>query len=147
MYRRILLTDDGSPLARDAVTQAAGMAAPMHAAVIVIRVSHSTGMRTEDLTADSWFALLAQTSATLGEADPPLREVAAALRDSGVGEAGCLLVHADDPGRAIVDAARRLGCDLIVMSTHGLSGLRRSMLGSISQFVVQHSPVPVLLCR
>jgi nucleotide-binding universal stress UspA family protein len=51
------------------------------------------------------------------------------------------------PGPAIVDTARRRGCDLIMMSTHGRSGVGRALLGSVADYVVRHSPIPVLLVR
>ena len=71
----------------------------------------------------------------------------AALSDAGVEAVGTLVVKDKDAGAAIVEVAARLGCDLIVMSTHGLSGIRRSVLGSVADHVVHHSSVPVLLCR
>ena len=51
-------------------------------------------------------------------------------------------------GRAadlIVDEARRMACDLIVMGTHGRRGFRRLVLGSNAESVVRSSAVPVLL--
>lgn len=47
----------------------------------------------------------------------------------------------------ICDAARQLGSDLIVMSTHGRSGLTRTLLGSVAESVVRSAPAPVLLVR
>jgi nucleotide-binding universal stress UspA family protein len=45
---------------------------------------------------------------------------------------------------AIVDTAKEIGADLIALSTHGRSGLRRLVLGSVTEEVLRHSPVPVL---
>jgi nucleotide-binding universal stress UspA family protein len=47
------------------------------------------------------------------------------------------------PAAAIVQAARRLGCDGIVMSSHGHSGLRGALMGSVAEAVVREAPVPV----
>lgn len=49
--------------------------------------------------------------------------------------------------RAIIDAAQAEGADLIVMATHGRSGLGRAILGSVAEAVVHHSRVPVMLVR
>jgi nucleotide-binding universal stress UspA family protein len=57
------------------------------------------------------------------------------------------LVRDGHPGDQIVVAAREVGADLIVMATHGRTGLRRLWLGSMATFVVRHSPIPVLLVR
>ncbi|WP_264774423.1 universal stress protein [Deinococcus aetherius] len=48
---------------------------------------------------------------------------------------------------AILGVARDEGARLIVMSTHGRSGLSRAPLGSVAEGVANHSPVPVLLVR
>jgi nucleotide-binding universal stress UspA family protein len=51
------------------------------------------------------------------------------------------------PAAEIVDAARELHADLIAMTTHGRSGLRRLMFGSVAEAVLHHSDVPVFLLR
>ena len=51
------------------------------------------------------------------------------------------------PAEAIVDAAIDYQTDLIVMATHGYSGLRRWALGSVADKVLHASPVPLLLVR
>lgn len=47
------------------------------------------------------------------------------------------------PGETIVEQAEKLGVANIVMGTRGLSKLKKFMLGSVSNFVLQHAPVPV----
>jgi hypothetical protein len=49
------------------------------------------------------------------------------------------------PAQAIVEAARMRRVDLIVMSTHGRSGLRRVVLGSVAESVVRGTQTPILL--
>jgi nucleotide-binding universal stress UspA family protein len=56
-------------------------------------------------------------------------------------------VESDEPHRAILDAAQRLGCDLIVMASHGRRGLGALLLGSETQKVLTHSTLPVLVWR
>lgn len=48
---------------------------------------------------------------------------------------------------SIVEAAKKHDCDLIVMASHGRKGLQRLLLGSETQHVLTHSPVPVLVLR
>ena len=47
----------------------------------------------------------------------------------------------------IADAARTLKVDLIVIATHGYSGLKHALLGSTTERVVRHAPCPVLVVR
>lgn len=52
-----------------------------------------------------------------------------------------------DPAAEIVEAAENLQCDLIIMGTHGRTGMARFLLGSVTEHVLRISPVPVLAVR
>lgn len=49
-------------------------------------------------------------------------------------------------GQTIVEAAQRFEADFVVMGTRGLGTVRRTMLGSVSDYVLHHSSVPVMVC-
>ncbi len=49
-----------------------------------------------------------------------------------------------DPATVIVQVAQDLPCDLIVMGTHGRTGVRRLLMGSVAEHVVRNAPCPVL---
>jgi nucleotide-binding universal stress UspA family protein len=51
------------------------------------------------------------------------------------------------PAEVIVQRARDLGAGLIMMTTHGRSGLRRVLLGSVAEAVLHDAPCPVLLVK
>ena len=55
-----------------------------------------------------------------------------------------IVVREASPRPAIVDAAVELNCQMIVMGTHGRSGVKHLLLGSVAEYVVSHSKVPVL---
>jgi len=57
------------------------------------------------------------------------------------------LVRVGSPTREIVETARSLPADLIVLSTHGYTGLKHVLLGSVAEHVVQRAPCPVLVVR
>jgi universal stress protein A len=57
------------------------------------------------------------------------------------------LVRSGSPTSEIVDLAAELPADLIVISTHGYSGLKHVFLGSVAEHVVRHAPCPVLVVR
>jgi nucleotide-binding universal stress UspA family protein len=51
------------------------------------------------------------------------------------------------PGNEIVNCAAEIGADLVVIGSLGKSGIKRIILGSVSSFVVEHSPVSTLVVR
>jgi len=53
----------------------------------------------------------------------------------------------DDPREALVQAARASGADLLVVGSHGRSGLSKLFMGSVSSHVVAHAPCSVLVVR
>ena len=57
------------------------------------------------------------------------------------------ILHAGSPGEVICWAAAKRGCDLIVMGTHGRTGLMHLLLGSVTEHVVRHAQCPVLTVR
>jgi nucleotide-binding universal stress UspA family protein len=65
------------------------------------------------------------------------------LRDAGI-EVDAVVPN-DEGGWAVIQAARDTAADLIVMSTHGRSGLTRSVYGSVADRVLRIAPAPVLL--
>jgi universal stress protein A len=56
-------------------------------------------------------------------------------------------VRTGRPFNEIAEAARELGADLIIISTHGFTGLKHALLGSTAERVVRHAPCPVLTVR
>jgi nucleotide-binding universal stress UspA family protein len=52
-----------------------------------------------------------------------------------------------DPATEILRVAREAGCDLIVLGTHGWTGLRRLLMGSVAETVVRKAPCPVLTVK
>ncbi|MGB7998967.1 MAG: universal stress protein [Anaerobacillus sp.] len=79
------------------------------------------------------------------EGEAMMREVKETLHHMGV------TVHSDvragDPAKEIVDLAVMTEADLIVIGSRGISGIKKWMLGSVSQKVAQQSPCPVLIVK
>ena len=51
------------------------------------------------------------------------------------------------PWQVVAETAKRLRCDLIIIPTHGRSGVRHLLMGSTAERVVQHAHCPVLVLR
>lgn len=71
--------------------------------------------------------------------------VAQTVGDAGAGLKIRQLVDAGQPFGAIVDCAEKEGVDLIVMSSHGRTGLSRMLIGSVTDKLLRAAPCPVLV--
>ena len=78
-----------------------------------------------------------------GVAIGPLAEIA---RDAGV-ECALLALVSESPYEAIVEAAEHNACDLIFMASHGHTGIGHLLLSSITEKVLRHTKIPVLVHR
>ena len=139
VYRNILVAIDGSPDADAALAHAAELARDQRARLTLV-----TAVPQVPAT-----ALLASGAA------PPRSEVikhyAELLRVAASGlpedvSVTTLLVEGP-PARALIERSKCGAFDLIVMGSHGHGRLHTSLLGCVSQKVMQASPIPVLLIR
>jgi nucleotide-binding universal stress UspA family protein len=145
MYKRILIPTDGSEASQRAILAGVDFAREVGAEVVGLTATpefHVLSTDTEML--EDTREQFAASSAT--QARRILADIENAARDAGV---ACRTEHVtdDDPYAAIIEAARRLGCDLIVMASHGRRGLKGLLLGSETQKVLVHSTIPVLVHR
>ena len=75
------------------------------------------------------------------------KELKAVARDYGISSANCHLLGGAPAFDEICRLAQKIPADLIVMPTHGRTGLKHVFLGSTAERVVQHSPCPVFVVR
>ncbi|MFB6311034.1 MAG: universal stress protein [Salinirussus sp.] len=138
MYDLIVVPVDGSTAGRAAVEHAARLAAVHDAAVHVVHVIEPQAGH--ESTGPEITAALEQ----IGE--QALTDAEAAAHDAGL-ETIETLMRRGQPYREIVAYAEEAGADLIVMTTHGRTGVERLLLGSVAEKVVRLSRVPVLTVR
>jgi len=145
MYKHILIATDGSELAAKAVTVGVTLAKQLNCKVTAVTVSEPWRMLVAGEAAVG-FPVDEYEKATAETASRVLASVVELARKSDV---ACATVHAKDqyPAEGILDTAKKAGCDLIVMASHGRRGLGRLLLGSEAVKLLTHSTVPVLICR
>jgi len=134
---KILVPLDGSALAENALWKAGDLGAP-GTALVLLRAAEAYRMPLGD-------PIEAQITA-VREAEKYLETVAAKAKDAGL-ERVETHVWYGSPAAAIIEAAQAQKVDLIVMSSHGRSGLGRIVLGSVTESVLRGSRVPVLVLR
>jgi nucleotide-binding universal stress UspA family protein len=75
------------------------------------------------------------------------RSMQEAARKSGASATAKVVIEPNIPGEIIIAAAREANVDLIVMGTHGRTGIKRLVLGSVAEHVLRHAPCPVVTVR
>jgi nucleotide-binding universal stress UspA family protein len=133
MYQTILVPLDGSPLAERALTTANGLASAVASRIILLRVLPDHRTKTEFGTSPD--------AVTRPEIESYLAQTARRLTAPAVET----VVAGGDPAEAILAQVAARGVDLIVMSTHGRSGIGRWIFGSVADEVMRHASVPILL--
>ncbi len=147
MYKRILIATDGSPLSDKAVQSGLSLAALAQAQVVALKVvpryprSYFEGGMPADLTDVK--RIEQQWS---DEAQALVDKIKARGASEGVG-VKAVIAKSDLVAEAVIAAAKKHKCDLIVMASHGRKGIKRLLLGSETQHVLTHSHIPVLVLR
>ena len=148
MYRHILIPTDGSELAEHAVTNGLSLAKSLGAKVTVIIVEEPFDWLgvSETKARQALGELAKHTEQIKKHAASALNRVANAAKQAGV---PCDTIQVEDaqPYKAIIATAADRGCDLIVMASHGRSGLSAIVLGSVTNKVLTHTKIPVLVCH
>lgn len=137
MYRKILVPTDGSEGATAAFDHALDLAGDAGATLHVINAVDPTVVPVE--MGDGMFEALRQSGEGLVE------ELRARGEDVGVTVETAVVTA--PPAEAITGYADDHDIDLVVMGTHGRTGLNRWLLGSVTERVVRTSPAPVLTVR
>lgn len=149
MFRSILVPTDGSDLSRAAMLRAVALAQKEGAKVTFLHVlperpvtffGGEGGMYVNQVPPEEFDAQAAKAvDAFLADAE------AAARRGQVPFER--VVRKANTPYEVIIEEATARGCDLILMASHGRTGMKALVLGSETQKVLTHSKIPVLVYR
>jgi nucleotide-binding universal stress UspA family protein len=145
MFKSILLPTDGSELS-DKATAIAVEFAKLHqshiTALTVIQPMLLPSMGDSGAVLDAGQYETQMQDAARAH----ITRVAAAASAAGIPFEGVIAMSAN-PYEEIVEAAKKYGCDLIMMASHGRTGLSKLLLGSETQSVLSHTTLPVLVLR
>ncbi len=134
---KILVPLDGSKCAEMVFPTMEKLAVDLKAVVALLRVAYAHVIPGADPTE-------AQVK-VVNEAEDYLRELGKQLAAKGI-KVETHVRYGHD-AEEILDHASQPDIDLIAMTTHGRSGIKRFLLGSVAEKVLRHSPKPILLVR
>jgi nucleotide-binding universal stress UspA family protein len=148
MYRHILIPTDGSALAEKAVSHGLSLAKSVGAKVtaIIVEAPFDVYGVPESKIREMSKAFSDYEDQIKKHAAKVLNHVADAAKAAGV---ACESAHVEHyhPYEAIIATAKEKGCDLIVMASHGRSGISAILIGSTTNKVLTHTEIPVLVCH
>lgn len=147
MYKRILIATDGSPLSQKAVESGLSLAGLTGASVVALKVvpRYPRSYFEGGLPVDA--ADIKRIERQWADAAQELVDkVKVQGTDEGV-TVKTVVAKSDLIAEAVIAAAKKHKCDLIVMASHGRKGIKRLLLGSETQHVLTHSHIPVLVLR
>jgi nucleotide-binding universal stress UspA family protein len=138
---KIVLAVDESPFSEEAVREVATREWPPDTVVRVLHTVAKFVPPAQELWYDAGGNPDRAREEVKEQAERLVAGIAEKLRASGLMVE--TIVRDGDPRTVIVDEAKSWSADLIVVGSHGYTGLKRLLLGSVAQAVVDHSPCPV----
>jgi nucleotide-binding universal stress UspA family protein len=146
MFKHILIPTDGSSVAAKAIQAGVALASEMGAKVTGFCAEEPPQSRYKDglVVPHELHAELERRSREYAERS--VAEIEKAARTVGVAFEP-LVVQSGMPYQAIIDAAQEKKCDAIFMASHGHRGFAGLLLGSVTNQVLTHSKIPVLVFR
>jgi nucleotide-binding universal stress UspA family protein len=144
----VLLCTDGSEPAREALASGLAALRPADRTIIVTVVDHPDEMLAAGASGFAGGSMSPETFEELQNESQAEGEriIARAAAELGVEGVEALVLHGR-PGDTICAFAAEVGCTVIVMGSRGRGGIRRALLGSVSDSVVRNAPCPVLIAR
>lgn len=147
MYQRILVATDDSRLSRKAVKSAIDLAAALEAELVIAHVVPRYPVAFFEGAVAMEAVDVSRIEKQWAEKGQSVVDAAArTARTAGVAARG-VVVQSDRVADALLSAAKKHRCDLLVMASHGRRGLQRVLLGSETQHVLTRGTLPVLVLR
>lgn len=147
MYKRILVTTDGSALSKKAVKNAIQLAASVDAELVALHVVPRYPMSYFEGSVSLAHAEIGRIEKQWAEQGEALVDAVKAQADAAGVKSKGAIARSDLIAESVIAAVKKHKCDLVVMASHGRKGLKRLLLGSETQHVLTHSSVPVLVLR
>jgi nucleotide-binding universal stress UspA family protein len=142
MYEKILVPLDGSALAERALLHAAGIARGTRAEILLLQAIYAPLPVVPEPVLLAEGKMIEEAAKATSEY---LERIGSQLREGG--HRVRTMVEESPPADAILRVADREMVDLIIMSTHGRSGLSRLMMGSIAESVLRNTHRTVMLVK
>ncbi|AYA02021.1 universal stress protein [Acinetobacter sp. WCHAc010034] len=144
-YQHILVPVDESPISYAAVEQTLALAKSLNSQVTVMSV-----IAVDPFFGVDFYKVAPAITDYFMQAEKNAKERLEDIKQSFIRDGIAVdvkLIHGVSPSEGIIQVADEVSADLIIMGSHGRTGLQKVMLGSVAQNVLTQSPIPVLIVK
>ncbi|MCW1969107.1 MAG: universal stress protein [Anaerolineae bacterium] len=145
MFKKILVPLDGSALAELALPYAREIAKINDAEIVLAYVEEDYTARYYPYAMDMSI-LMEVAESTRAEMNNALQKKAELLMEAGF-KPQIAILKSRNPAEAILEYVDQKNVDLIIITTHGYTGMTRFFIGSVTDRIVNHSKIPVMVIR
>lgn len=149
MYKKILIATDGSKIAEKGIIAGTKLASGLNAELFILTVTSAIPNYTIDIQPE-----YAGTASAFENASDDMAADAKTILEQGCNIAkqyydNVKAIHAENPiaAQGIIDSANEYGAEIIVIASHGRTGLTRMILGSQALDLLKLSKLPVLIVK
>ena len=144
MFKKILVPVDGSVTSNNAIEKAAAIATAFEGAVTVVSVIDNYAFT--GVGVDFAYGAAEYLAAATEEANVSINAARKYFESRGI-QVTASVVEGHAIYAGILDTAKAIDADLIVMGSHGRKGLEKFVLGSVAAQVLSHAHLPILIVR
>ncbi|NNH86166.1 universal stress protein [Acinetobacter terrae] len=144
-YKHILVPVDESPISYAAVEQALALAKALHCQVTITSV-----IAVDPFVGVDFYKVAPGITDYFIQAEKNAQLRLAEIKQSFIRDSidvDTKIIRGVSPAEGIIHVADEVGADLIIMGSHGRTGFKKLMLGSVAQAVLTQSPIPVLIVK
>ena len=144
LINRILMPLDGSELSRLALPVGEELAAKLRVSVTLFQMANRIRPQVDAMGSGAYIDYTRFDEAEEQRVSAEMFALEAELKGRGL-DITQIVTSGSDAAAAIIEASKKIGADLVVMSTNGRSGLGRWVFGNVAEKVLRHGEIPLLL--
>ena len=144
LLNRMLIPVDGSGLSKMALPVGEELAVRLKLSITVFQMANIVRFFDDGMGTTPYIDYAALNEEEKKRVTAQMQEVEASLADKGI-NATSIVTSGFDPAFEIMEVSTKIGADLVVMSTHGRTGLGRWVFGNVAEKVLRHGQTPLLL--
>ena len=144
MINRILITLDGSELSKKALPVGEELASKLKAKLTLFQMADMVRLYDDGSGSSAYVDYVELNEDEKKRVNAGITALEKELKKKGI-DVTHVVTSGYDAADDIIEVAKKTGADLMVMSTHGRSGLRRFAFGSVAEKILRHGEIPLLL--